>query len=129
MALPEDLRAALTFDADGLITAVAQQRDTGEVLMVAHMNEAALTETLASGNVTYWSRSRQKLWRKGETSGQTQRLLEARVDCDGDAVVLLVEQTGVACHTGRHSCFYRRLTSSGLDEILPVEAKPDELYG
>lgn len=129
MALPEDIREALSFDKEGLITAVAQQRDTGEVLMVAYMNEAALTQTLASGKVTYWSRSRQKLWRKGETSGQTQRLIEARVDCDGDAVVLLVEQTGVACHTGRHSCFYRRLDKAGLDEILPVEADPEDLYG
>lgn len=128
MALTEDMLAALKFDKDGLITAVAQQRDTGEVLMVAYMNEAALAETLTTGKVTYWSRSRQALWRKGETSGQTQRLIEARVDCDGDAVLMLVEQTGVACHTGRHSCFFRRL-EPGLAEILPIVADPADLYG
>ncbi len=128
MALAKDIMEALQFDEHGLITAVAQQRDTGEVLMVAYMNEAALAETLTTGNVTYWSRTRRKLWRKGETSGQTQRLIEARVDCDGDALLMVVEQIGVACHTGRHSCFFRRL-EPGLEEILPVVADPAELYG
>src|SRR4051812_7655518 len=100
-----ELLDALVFDAAGLIPAIAQQHDSGEVLMLAWMNRAAIDETLATGSVCYWSRSRQSLWRKGETSGQTQRLVEFRVDCDNDAVLLLVDQKGVACHTGRRSCF------------------------
>src|SRR5512135_844428 len=91
--------AALKFDRNGLVAAVAQQHDTGEVLMLAWMNREAVEETLATGRVCYWSRSRGSLWRKGETSGQTQRLVELRVDCDGDAVLLLVDQIGAACHT------------------------------
>ncbi len=98
---------AIRFDAQGLVPAIAQQFDTGEVLMVAWMNRAAVAETLATGHVCYFSRSRDALWRKGETSGQTQHLVELRLDCDGDALLLLVDQTGVACHTGRRSCFYR----------------------
>ncbi|NVN13814.1 phosphoribosyl-AMP cyclohydrolase, partial [Nguyenibacter vanlangensis] len=97
------------FDADGLIAAVAQQHDTGEVLMLAWMTREALDETLRTGQVCYYSRSRAALWRKGETSGQVQRLVEARLDCDRDAVLLLVEQTGVACHTGRRSCFFNAM--------------------
>lgn len=97
---------AIPWNAQGLISAIAQQYDTGEVLMLAWMNADALQETLASGQVCYWSRSRQQLWRKGETSGHRQRLVEARLDCDGDAILLLVEQTGPACHTGRPGCFY-----------------------
>jgi phosphoribosyl-AMP cyclohydrolase len=96
------------FDADGLVTAVATDAATGELLMVAHMNEEALAKTIASGEAHYYSRSRRKLWRKGEESGHTQRVVEMRVDCDQDAVWLRVEQTGAgACHTGRRSCFYR----------------------
>ena len=95
-----EVLAALTFDRDGLVAAVAQQHDTGEVLMLAWMNRAAVIETLATGRACYWSRSRQSLWRKGETSGHVQRVVELRVDCDGDAVLLLVDQTGAACHTG-----------------------------
>ena len=132
-ALPAQLEAALAFDADGLIPAVAQQHDTGEVLMMAWMNRASLAETLASGQVCYWSRSRGKLWRKGETSGQSQRLMELRLDCDGDTLLLQVDQTGVACHTGRRSCFFRSLEATGLatelKEILPVELDPASLYG
>lgn len=105
---------AIQFDAAGLVAAIAQQHDTGEVLMVAWMNRAALAATLATGNVTYWSRSRGALWRKGETSGQTQHLKELRVDCDGDTLLLLVHQDGVACHTGRRSCFYRRVEGGRL---------------
>ena len=108
---------ALRFDGDGLVAAVAQQHDTGEVLMLAWMSEAAVTETLATGRVCYWSRSRRALWRKGETSGHVQRLVELRVDCDGDAVLLLVEQTGAACHTGQRSCFYRAARAGALVEI------------
>jgi len=128
--LPQALQEAVTFDAQGLVCAVAQQHDSGEVLMVAWMNREALAETLATGQVCYWSRSRGKLWRKGESSGQTQRLVELRVDCDGDTLLLRVDQTGVACHTGRRSCFYRAVTADGnLQEVLPVTADPKTLYG
>jgi phosphoribosyl-AMP cyclohydrolase len=97
------------FDASGLVTCVATDAATGQVLMVAHMNDAALHRTIATGEAWYFSRSRNALWRKGESSGQTQRVLEIRTDCDQDAVWIRVEQTGAACHTGRHSCFYRRI--------------------
>lgn len=125
MSAPLD---ALRFDANGLVTAVAQAHDTGEILMLAHMNREAVERTLATGEVTYWSRSRQALWRKGERSGQVQRLRELRIDCDGDAVLLLVEQAGVACHTGRRSCFYRAWRDGELREILAVELAPETLY-
>ena len=128
--LPAALEQAVTFDAQGLVCAVAQQHDSGEVLMVAWMNRAALAETIASGQVCYWSRSRGKLWRKGETSGQTQKLVELRVDCDGDTLLLRVDQKGVACHTGRRACFYRRLAEDGsLEEVMPVLTDPKDLYG
>lgn len=128
--LPEALAAAVVFDAAGLVPAIAQQHDTGEILMVAWMNREALAETLATGRVCYWSRSRRALWRKGETSGQVQRLIELRLDCDGDTLLLRVEQTGVACHTGRRSCFFRALRPDGaLEEILPVTVDPEALYG
>ena len=97
----------IKFDADGLVPAIAQQHDTGEVLMVAWMNREAARVTLAEGRACYWSRSRQALWRKGETSGQVQHLRELRLDCDGDTLLLLVDQYGVACHTGRRNCFFR----------------------
>ncbi len=97
----------LRFDANGLVTAVAQDDGTGDVLMVAHMNREALQRTLETGQAWYWSRSRNRLWRKGEESGHSQRVVEVRSDCDGDAVLLRVEQTGPACHTGHRSCFYR----------------------
>jgi phosphoribosyl-AMP cyclohydrolase len=100
---------AIPWNADGLIAAIAQQHDSGEVLMLAWINRTALEETLASGQVCYWSRSRQQLRRKGETSGHHQRLLEARLDCDGHAILLKVEQQGPACHTGRPSCFYNAI--------------------
>ena len=125
-----DATAGICVDADGLVPALAQQHDTGEVLMLAWMSREAVTETLATGRVCYWSRSRKQLWRKGETSGQIQRLVEMRLDCDSDALLLRVEQTGVACHTGRRSCFYRQLQTDGqMREVLPVEVDPDELYG
>ena len=100
--------ASLRFDDRGLIPAIAQSA-AGEVLMLAWMNRESLTETLETGRATYWSRSRGALWRKGETSGHVQRLVELRVDCDRDALLLIVEQTGPACHTGRPSCFYTAL--------------------
>lgn len=117
------------FDASGLIAAIAQQHDTGEVLMIAWMTREALQETLETGRVCYFSRSRQKLWRKGETSGQIQHLIEARLDCDADAVLLLVNQIGVACHTGRRSCFYRAFNPEGLVELTKPEIDPNALYG
>ena len=128
--LPPALEEAIAFDERGLVLAVAQQHDSGEVLMVAWMNRESLAETLAKGQVCYWSRSRGKLWRKGETSGQTQKLVDLLVDCDGDSLLLRVDQTGVACHTGRRSCFYRRVAEDGsLEETLAVETDPKILYG
>ena len=101
------------FDASGLVTCVATDAGSGEVLMIAHMNEDALRRTIASGEAWYFSRSRNALWRKGETSGQTQRVIEMRMDCDQDAVWIRVEQVGAACHTGRRSCFYRKVEGEG----------------
>ena len=108
---------AIPWNAEGLIAAIAQHHDNGEVLMLAWMNRTALEETLASGQVCYWSRSRQQLWRKGQTSGHRQRLIEARLDCDGDAVLLLVEQQGPACHTGRPNCFYNAIRDAQVSVI------------
>jgi phosphoribosyl-AMP cyclohydrolase len=105
----EGLAFSPKFDASGLVTCVATDARSGDVLMVAHMNEEALRRTIASGEAWYFSRSRNALWRKGETSGQTQRVVEMRMDCDQDAVWIRVEQQGGACHTGRRSCFYRRV--------------------
>jgi phosphoribosyl-AMP cyclohydrolase len=103
---PEQFMADVKFDAQGLVTAVAQDAKDGRVLMVAWMNRDALTRTLTTRDVTYWSRSRSELWRKGETSGHTQRLVEAWIDCDGDTLLLKVDQTGPACHTGAPTCFF-----------------------
>jgi phosphoribosyl-AMP cyclohydrolase len=100
------------FDVSGLVTCVATDAATGEVLMVAHMNDEALRKTIESGEAWYFSRSRNTLWRKGETSGHTQRVVEMRMDCDQDAIWIRVEQTGAACHTGRRSCFYRAVTQA-----------------
>ncbi len=119
----------IRFDAAGLVAAVAQQHDSGEVLMLAWMNRDAVAETLATGRVCYWSRSRAALWRKGETSGQTQRLVELRVDCDGDSLLLLVDQHGVACHTWRRSCFYRAARDGALVEIAAPLVAAADLYG
>jgi len=105
------------FDSHGLVAAIAQDADTGEVLMLAWMNDEALKLTLETGRAVYWSRSRNALWRKGDTSGHEQHVVEARVDCDQDAVLLKVRQTGAACHTGRRSCFYRIAGAGGLREI------------
>ncbi len=124
-----DLLSALRFDASGLLPAIAQQHDSGEVLMLAWMNLEAVTESLRTGQVCYFSRSRQALWRKGESSGQTQRLVELRVDCDGDTLLLKVDQTGPACHTGRHNCFYTRADGESAEVFLPVLIDPAELYG
>jgi phosphoribosyl-AMP cyclohydrolase len=105
--LEEGVALTPKFDADGLVTCVTTDAGSGEVLMVAHMNAEALAKTIATGEAWYFSRSRGKLWKKGETSGHVQRVVEMRVDCDQDAVLIKVEQTGGACHTGRRSCFYR----------------------
>lgn len=120
---------AINFNADGLIAAIAQQHDTGEVLMMAWMNAESVTETLATGQVCYYSRSRQKLWRKGETSGQQQKLVEMRLDCDGDTLLLLVDQKGVACHTGRRNCFFLAARDGEWVEIAKPEISPEALYG
>ncbi len=128
-ALPSSLEQALAANDAGLIPAIAQQHDSGEVLMLAWMNRESLAETLSTGQVCYWSRSRGRLWRKGESSGQVQRLIELRLDCDGDTLLLMVDQKGVACHTGRRSCFFRRLADGTLEERLPVAIDPRQLYG
>lgn len=119
---------ALRFDAAGLVPAIAQDATTGEVLMLAWMNRAAIEETLATGRVCYWSRSRGRLWRKGEQSGQIQRLRSLRVDCDGDSVLLAVDQDGPACHTGRRSCFYLSLSTTEAVVDRPVLVDPKTLY-
>jgi len=109
----EGLTLQPKFDASGLVTCVATDAATGDVLMVAHMNDEALRKTIASGEAWYFSRSRNALWRKGESSGHTQRVVEMRMDCDQDAVWIRVEQVGAACHTGRRSCFYRKVDGEG----------------
>lgn len=121
--------AALQFDANGLVPAIAQQHDTGEVLMMAWMNADSIRETIATGRVCYWSRSRGRLWRKGESSGQIQRLIELRFDCDGDTLLVLVDQAGVACHTGRRNCFFNALRDGKLVTVAEVEVPPEQLYG
>ena len=116
---------AITFNADGLVAAIAQQYDSGEVLMMAWMNRDAVAETLGTGRVCYWSRSRGKLWRKGETSGQVQVLKDFRWDCDADTVLVQVDQEGVACHTGRRSCFFNAVRQGKPAVIAEVEVDPD----
>jgi phosphoribosyl-AMP cyclohydrolase len=115
------------FDASGLLTCVATDAATGDVLMVAHMNDEALRKTIAGGEAWYFSRSRKRLWRKGESSGHTQRVVEMRMDCDQDAIWIRVEQQGAACHTGRQSCFYRAVTAGdGGTQLSFVDA--DRLF-
>ncbi len=132
--LEETLAFAPKFDADGLVTCVATDAKSGDVLMVAHMNAEALQKTIATGEAWYFSRSRKRLWRKGETSGHNQRVVEMRVDCDQDAVWIKVEQQGGACHTGRRSCFYRAVPvgKSGAVTLQFREADkvfdPDKAY-
>lgn len=129
--MPDAIDRALDqikFDADGLVPAIAQQHDTGEVLMVAWMNRESIRISLAESRACYWSRSRQTLWRKGESSGQVQALKELRLDCDGDTVLLLVDQTGVACHTGRRNCFFRAWRDGEWVEIAAPVVAPEGLY-
>ncbi|MBJ7262335.1 MAG: phosphoribosyl-AMP cyclohydrolase [Burkholderiaceae bacterium] len=124
----------VVFDANGLIPAIAQEADTGTILMVAWMNRESLLETATTGRAVYWSRSRQRLWRKGEASGHHQDVKELRLDCDGDVILLSVEQRGgIACHTGRQSCFYRRLDNAAdMQKIWnitdPVLKDPEHIY-
>lgn len=119
----------LTFNKEGLIPAIAQQYDSGEVLTLAWMNKLAIEKTLKSKKVFYWSRSRGKLWQKGESSGQTQKLVSMQVDCDLDAILLKVDQKGVACHTGRRSCFFYSVSGKKLKENQKQLVKPEKLYG
>ena len=124
----DDALALIRFGPDGLVPAIAQQHDSGEVLMLAWMNREAVRASLAEGRACYWSRSRNRLWRKGETSGQVQLLRELRLDCDGDALLLLVEQQGVACHTGRRSCFFRAWRDRAWATIAAPQIAPGALY-
>jgi len=124
-----DWLEAVKWDTAGLVAAVAQEASSGRILMVAWMNREALEQTAATGRAIYWSRSRQRLWRKGEESGHTQAVQEIRLDCDGDAIVLMVEQAGgIACHTGRHSCFYSRLQNGQWVTVDPVLRDPSAIY-
>jgi phosphoribosyl-AMP cyclohydrolase len=124
----DEVIESIKFDENGLVPAIAQQHDSGEVLMMAWMNGDSIRETLETGRVCYWSRSRQSFWRKGESSGQVQTLRELRVDCDGDTLLLRVDQTGVACHTGRRSCFYRAARDGALITIAEQLVDPSDLY-
>ena len=121
---------AIAWDGDGLVPAIAQDRDTGRVLTLAWMNREALAATAREGRAVYWSRSRGRLWRKGESSGHVQRVSEIRLDCDGDAILLRVSQTGgIACHTGRSTCFYSILKDGAWEAVEPVLKYPAEIYG
>ncbi len=124
----EQVLGSLSFNDDGLIPAIAQQHDSGEVLMMAWMNRDAVTATLEEGRVVYWSRSRQALWHKGESSDQVQALKEMRWDCDSDTLLLQVDQDGVACHTGRRNCFFNAVRDGKIEIIAEVEIDPDQLY-
>ena len=125
--LEEGVALTPKFDANGLVTCVATDAASGDVLMVAHMNAAALQKTIASGEAWYFSRSRGALWKKGETSGHIQRVVEMRIDCDQDAVLIKVQQTGGACHTGRHSCFYRAVPL-GKAGTLTLEFRDERVF-
>ncbi len=118
----------LKFNGDGLVPAIAQQHDSGEILMMAWMNDDAVRETLDTHLVYYWSRSRNRLWRKGETSGQTQQLIDFRWDCDADTLLLMVDQLGVACHTGRRNCFFNAVRDSEITTIAAPDVNPEDIY-
>ena len=118
----DEFIATLKYNSDGLIPAIAQQHDTGEVLMMAWMNDKSMRETLQTGQVCYWSRSRQTYWRKGESSGHQQKLVSMRADCDGDALLLLVDQKGPACHTNRRSCFFFEAKGSHVNVMNDVDS-------
>lgn len=119
----------VSFNGDGLIPAIAQDYRSNRILMMAWMNRDALLQTATESQAVYWSRSRQAFWRKGETSGNEQRVVEIQLDCDGDVIILRVDQTGdIACHTGRNSCFFRKLTERGWEVTEPVLKDPREMY-
>lgn len=127
-ATQDALLELIVFNEDGLIPVIAQQHDTGEVLMLAWMNREALAETLQTQKMCYWSRSRKALWRKGETSGQAQYMKELIIDCDGDTILAKVDQHGVACHTGRRTCFHVTVRDGKTVITMPQEISPEELY-
>ena len=127
-AIIKNVLKVIKFDDRGLVPAIAQDDESGKVLMMAWMNSEAIKETLKTGMACYYSRSRSKLWRKGEESGQTQTIKDFRVDCDGDTVLIVVKQKGVACHTGRHSCFFKSINDDGIHIIEEVLINPDSLY-
>ena len=127
-AIIKNVLEVIKFDDRGLVPAIAQDDESGKVLMMAWMNSEAIKETLKTGMACYYSRSRSKLWRKGEDSGQTQTIKDFRVDCDGDTVLIVVKQQGVACHTGRHSCFFKSINDDGIQIIEEVLINPDTLY-
>jgi phosphoribosyl-AMP cyclohydrolase len=128
MSVADDIIAQLAFGTDGLVPAIAQQHDTGEILMMAWMDRDAVRATLDEGRAIYYSRSRGRLWRKGEESGQIQTLIEFRWDCDSDCVLLQVDQIGVACHTGRRNCFFTAVRNGKIETIADVEIDPERLY-
>ena len=126
----DSLLDQIAWNASGLVPAIAQEYDTGKVLMVAWMNREALALTIAENRAVYWSRSRKKLWRKGEESGHIQVLKEIRTDCDKDVILLQVEQIGgIACHTGRHNCFFRKYENGNWAEVDPILKGEEEIYG
>lgn len=128
--MSESLLDAISWNADGLIPVVAQEQKSGRVLMLAWMNREALTATIREGYAIYWSRSRRRLWRKGEESGHVQRVREIRLDCDNDTLLLIVEQVGgIACHTGRESCFFQRLQDDRWVAVEPALRSSEEIYG
>ena len=127
--MKNDALKAIRFDTNGLVPVVAQQYNTREVLMFAWMNREAFKQTLMTGRVHYFSRSRGELWKKGETSGQEQHLVKLLLDCDGDAILALVDQVGVACHTGRRTCFFSSLSETGVKEIRQKIKTQEQLYG
>jgi phosphoribosyl-AMP cyclohydrolase len=126
--LEEGFALTPKFDADGLVTCVATDAGSGDVLMVAHMNADALAKTIATGDAWYFSRSRRALWKKGETSGHTQRVIEMRIDCDQDAIWIKVEQRVAACHTGRRSCFYRAVPLGQKGGAIKLEFRDDRVF-
>lgn len=124
-----ELLKNVKYSPDGLVTVIAQDHDSGEILMLAYMNEDTLRQTIQTGRMTYWSRSRQKVWVKGERSGNTQEVREVRIDCDGDALLFrIVQHGGAACHTGFKSCFHRRLEDGALKVVGERVFDPDEVY-
>ncbi len=128
--MAQSLLDAINWTAEGLIAAVAQEHESGRVLMLAWMNREALAATIREGQAVYWSRSRRRLWRKGEESGHIQRVREIRLDCDNDTLLLIVEQVGgIACHTGRESCFFQRLEDNRWVAVEPVLKRTEEIYG